>query len=91
MALVAMVSIGLWTLRAPPSPSEPGRIPNAASEPWMADALPGVGIKTRDEQWRKIRAGALNALPERARDLAREVFIWSDRHPTTGSPRPPSQ
>lgn len=89
MTLVAMVVIGLWTFRAPPSPSEPRRIPIDLSEVWMADALPGVGSKTRDDQWRKIRTGTIDALPERARAIAREVFIWPDRHPPTGSSRPP--
>lgn len=88
MAVVAMVVIGVWTLRPAPAPSEPGRISAATSEPWMADALPGVGVKTRDEQWRRIRAGAIEALPERARAIAREVFTWPDPHPTTGSSRP---
>ena len=84
-ALVAMVLIGLWTFRAPPGPSEPRRIPTAMSEPWMADALPGVGIKTRDEQWRKVRAGTIDALPERARGMARVVFTWPDQHPPRSS------
>jgi hypothetical protein len=42
----------------------------------MADALPGVGVKTRDVQWQRIKSGDLQALPERARVVAEQIFIW---------------
>src|SRR5687768_6081546 len=83
--LAAMVLIGLWGLRSPPSPGEPRRISNALSEPWMADALPGIGIKTRDGHRRNIRSGAIEALPERARVVARQVFTWPDPAPPSGN------
>ncbi len=83
MVMVAMVVIGLISLRTSPEPTEPLRIPCAASEAWMADALPGIGIKTRDLQWQKIRSGEIGALPERARAIARHVFIWPAAPDTT--------
>ena len=91
MVLVAMALIGLWSLRSPPAPSDPLRVPTAHSEAWMADALPGVGVKTRDQQWQRIKAGDPHALPERARAVASQVFIWPKAHQTIGSephPRP---
>ena len=80
MVLVAMVLIGSWTLRSPPTPDTPPRIPAAVSERWMADALPGVGVKTREAVWRKIREGEPASLPERARPTAQQVFIWPGQH-----------
>jgi hypothetical protein len=80
--MVVMVVIGLGSLRSAPAPAEPVRIPCRESAAWMADALPGIGIKTRDLNWQKIRSGEITALPERARAIARQVFIW----PT--APRP---
>ena len=89
MVLMAMVVIGLWSLRSPPAPSDPVRVSAARSEAWMADALPGVGVKTRDQQWQRIKAGDLQALPERTRAVASQVFIWPKAHQTIGSePRP---
>lgn len=76
MVMVAMLVIGLAGLRPSPTPVEPRRVACTASEGWMADALPGVGVKTRDLQWQKIRSGEIAALPERARTIARQVFIW---------------
>jgi hypothetical protein len=78
MVVIAMVLIGFWSLRASPQPTEPRRISHAESQMWMADALPGVGVKTREQHWQKIRAGDLVGLPERARGIARQVFIWPE-------------
>lgn len=84
MVMIAMVVIGLWSLKPAPAPSEPHPIPYARSEAWMADALPGVGIKTRDQQWQRIRAGQLDTLPASARAIARQVFTWDESHQTSG-------
>ena len=88
MVLMAMVLIGLWSLRSPPAPSDPLRVHAAHSEAWMADALPGVGVKTRDQQWQRIKAGDSHALPERARAVASQVFIWPETPlPIASEPR----
>lgn len=78
IVIMAMVLIGALSLRPTPQPGEPVRILHVDSQTWMADALPGIGVKTRDQQWRKIRAGEFAALPERARTIARQIFIWPD-------------
>jgi hypothetical protein len=76
VVIVAMVAIGWWSHRPVPAPVEPIRIPTTASELWMADALPGIGAKTREAHWRHLRAGAISELPERARAIARQIFDW---------------
>lgn len=91
MVMVAMVVIGLGSLRPSPVPAEPSRIPCAVSETWMADALPGIGVKTRELQLQKIRAGDIDALPERARAIARQVFITPEAPRTTPDELRPRQ
>jgi len=76
MVIIAMLAIGWWSHRPAPAPAVPIRIPTEMSEPWMADALPGIGVKTRDVHWRHLKAGVIADLPERARNIARQVFIW---------------
>ncbi len=78
MVVIAMILIGFGSLRTAPQPTEPRRIFHAESQAWMADALPGVGVKTRDQHWQKIRVGDIAGLPERARVIARQVFIWPE-------------
>ena len=73
--IVAMALIGMISLRAAPAPTEPSRVALADSEAWMADALPGIGAKTRVAMFHQLRAGHLEALPERARHMARQVFL----------------
>ena len=80
--IVAMALIGLISLRAAPAPTEPSRIALSAlgeNEVWMADALPGIGAKTRVAMFHQLRAGHLEALPERARQMARQVFIIPEK------------
>jgi hypothetical protein len=76
MATVAMVLIGLWSMRPAPAPVVPERVDCALSEPWMVDALPGIGPRTRDRYWQIVRAGSLAGLPERSRTMARQAFRW---------------
>ncbi len=78
---LAVVVIGLCSLRSPPTPSEPLRVPVALSEPWMADALPGVGGKTRDAVWRRLQHERPADLPERARVVAGQLFTWPGQPP----------
>ena len=77
--IVAMAIIGLISLRAAPAPTEPSRVALADSEAWMADALPGIGAKTRVAMFHQLRAGHLEALPERARHMARQVFLIPEK------------
>ena len=60
-------------LRRPPSATPP-RIAPEAVEPWMADALPGIGPVHRDSATAAIRARDWAQLPKASRTLAREVF-----------------
>jgi hypothetical protein len=76
MVIGMMVLIGLWSQRSRPLPSDPVRVPVVHCEAWMADALPGVGVKTRDVQWQRIKSGDLQALPKRARVVAEQIFMW---------------
>lgn len=75
MVLVAMLIIGAFTLRSAPSPLVPNRIPVNTADAWMADALPGIGPKTRESMLQKIRLGAFDSLPARAQVIAHHVFI----------------
>jgi hypothetical protein len=74
MVLLALVLIGFVALRSPPQPTIPLRVANVAAETWMADALPGVGPKTRDEMLQHIRTGDFASLPNRAQAIADVVF-----------------
>jgi len=77
VAMVAMlVAISLAALMRHPPPRTPERIPASVCETWMADALPGVGKKTRDAAAAAIRAGELEKLPPAARARARELFVF---------------
>lgn len=90
MVIAAMVLIGWWSHRPDPAPTEPIRIPTAMSELWMADALPGIGVKTREAHWQHLRAGEITDLPERARAMAGQIFIWPVVRPhlPSGNARP---
>lgn len=89
MVIIAMVGIGGWSLRPAPAPSEPQRIPHARSEVWMADALPGVGPKTREQHWQRLKDGRLDSVSEPARIVARQIFSWEEPPQTSGdAPQP---
>ncbi len=89
MLLVALVAIGVSTMRPSPSPQEPDRIVVNSAEAWMADALPGIGPKTRESMLHKIRLGAFESLPTKAQQIARHVFMRpAEGRPPTGSPAP---
>jgi hypothetical protein len=72
--MVAVVALAAPLLPAPPPPPAP--VPHAAAEPWMAEALPGVGPKTADQIAAAIRAGDRAALPARAHSAAAAWFAW---------------
>lgn len=74
LVLAALVAaLGLRLVLAPPAP-EPALVPAPACEPWMADALPGVGAKRRDATAAAIRAGDVEAVPKQGRESARACF-----------------
>lgn len=77
VAIVALVVIGLATLRPAPAPGIPERIANTRSEAWMVDALPGIGNRTRERHLQAVRDGRHTALPVRSQDVALQVFTWS--------------
>lgn len=81
MVLVVMAIIGVFTLRSAPSPLVPNRIPVNTADAWMADALPGIGPKTRESMLQRIRLGSFDSLPARAQVIARQVFL----QPAAGS------
>jgi hypothetical protein len=74
-SLLALLALAF--VRQPAAPEPPPRIPASACEAWMADALPGVGAKSREHIAAAIRSGELASLPPRARALARELFDFS--------------
>lgn len=89
--MAAMVVIGVLTLRSPPTPQLPYRIVVNSAVAWMADALPGIGPKTRESMLHKIRLGAFESLPARAQHIAGQVFIRPAKdQPPTGRPDPPA-
>lgn len=57
-----------------PRPGQPPHVPITQAETWMADALTGIGAKTRAAMAVHIRAGEIDALPARARTEARAFF-----------------
>jgi hypothetical protein len=81
VVVLAMLVIGGLSLRSVPTPGEPARIAAHDSQDWMADALPGIGPKSRDLMASHIRAGAFDSLPARSQVIAKLVFTW----PTTGT------
>lgn len=86
VAMVALVVIGLVTLRSAPAPDIPERIANTQGEAWMVDALPGIGSRTRERHLQSVRDGRRAALPSRSQEVASQVFIW----PTPTHTSPPS-
>ena len=60
-------------LRRPPTATPPKIAPEHV-EPWMADALPGVGPVRREAATIAIRERAWTQLPKASRALAHEVF-----------------
>lgn len=78
-ALAACLVLGVLAASAAVRPvrsvGPPAPLPAASTEPWMADCLPGVGIKTRDRAADLLRAGRIAALPSRAQAMARDWFV----------------
>jgi hypothetical protein len=57
---------------------EPPRVDARQAEAWMADALPGVGVKRRHDSLEALRRGDIEALPKQARETARACFIFPE-------------
>ena len=71
----ALPLLGAWAGSRPqPGSGVPARIPLPEAQPWMADCLPGVGVKTRERVAAALRAGRWDAVPARSRGSARAWF-----------------
>lgn len=61
-AAALLLALGLLAaLRPPPPRAAPDPLPAASCAAWMADAVPGVGTKTRAAVAARIRAGEVPA------------------------------
>jgi hypothetical protein len=59
---VLLLALGVWaSLRPPTDRMAPSAVPAATCSTWMADAVPGVGPKTREAVAARIRAGQVPA------------------------------
>lgn len=63
LVLLLLTAAVAW-LRPLPGRAAPAALPAADCVGWMADAIPGVGPKRRDEVAAGIRAGAIPAAAE---------------------------
>lgn len=72
--IVVLVAALIVRVGFSPRPGQPPSVPLAQAETWMADALTGIGAKTRTAMAAHIRAGEIDALPARARAEARAFF-----------------
>jgi hypothetical protein len=54
-----LLAAGLACLRPLPDRAAPEPLPAATCETWMADAIPGVGPKSRDQVAAGVRAGTI--------------------------------
>ncbi len=73
LVLVMLVIAGLaW--RPAPGANIPPRLALSDAAPWMADALPGVGPKSRDQVATQLRQGNIKAIPSRARATIDSLF-----------------
>lgn len=73
LLFLAVALAGAAHLRTPPAGAPP-RVPRHAVEPWMADALPGVGPARRAAATEAIRNRQDAQLPAAARPVAETVF-----------------
>lgn len=61
-AAILLIALGiLGALRPTADRAAPAPLPAAACTTWMADAVPGVGPKTREAVAARIRAGQVPA------------------------------
>jgi len=76
-AMVMLIALGAWATWAPRQATPvPPRLPAAAAEVWMADALPGVGGKRREAVAAAIRSGQVEDVPASARAAVAEAFTF---------------
>ena len=71
--IAGVLALGGWHRLHPRPPAPQPRDPRTA-EPWMLDALPGIGAKRRDAAAAAVRAGAWDQLPQATRTAATEAF-----------------
>ena len=70
--VVGVLVRGWW---AAPVVSQPPRVPLADAQPWMLDALPGIGPQRRLAATRSVIHGDLHAVPVKPQSLLSEVFL----------------
>jgi hypothetical protein len=81
LVLVMLVIAGLaW--RPAPGANIPPPMALSDAAPWMADALPGVGPKSRDQVAKQLQQGSIKDIPARARAMVGHLFIQlpTDQH-----------
>jgi len=61
-------------LRPTPSPAIPPRLPKTQVTPWVADCLPGIGPRRRDNAAAALAAGRLGELPAGSRATAAQLI-----------------
>lgn len=76
IALISvLLALAIWgAVRPRRLATAPPLIHAQQAQPWMADALPGVGPKRRDAALEALRAGRFADLPKPARATAELVF-----------------
>lgn len=73
--IVLVVALAGWgALRPRRVRLPPAQIPAAQVQPWMVDALPGVGPKRHAAALAAVQAGRFEDLPKAARATAEQVF-----------------
>jgi hypothetical protein len=75
-AVIAMLIIAGLAWRPAPGQHIPPPLPLTDAMPWMADVLPGVGPKSREQVTVYLREERINEIPTRARDMAKVLFVW---------------
>ncbi len=80
LAIILVLALALTgRLTQRPRPSEPARRDPATATTWMADCLPGVGLKRRDAAALALREGRIDQLPAQARPAVSRLFVSPDQ------------
>ncbi len=75
-AVALLAALGGWSWLKPiRAPAVPPRVAFSAVEPWMADALPGIGPTRRARAVEALRHQRMNDLPAPAHAAAALVFV----------------
>jgi len=74
LPIMLFMTVVMVRVATSPRLARPPLVPISEAEPWMAAALPGVGMKTREAMAAHIRAGERDKLPPGARAAALTMF-----------------